>query len=144
MKNLTFKIFESTLYLKYGSMPLNYRSPISTPQQEWMWHHYKHLEPCLFCSGSCIFLQTDDRTHVSVLPDLKYALMLHSCLFSKWDKVKVLTLRLTLKEYSLILTISFYDINQKILRKKDYFQNFSWFQFSVCKLCMIMYISTAP
>ena len=26
-----------------------------------------------------------------------------------------------------ILTTSFYDINQKILRKKGYFQNFSWF-----------------
>ena len=30
-----------------------------------------------------------------------------------------------LKEYSLILITSFYDINQKILRKNYYFQNFS-------------------
>ena len=48
-----------------------------------------------------------------------------------------------LKEYSVILIKSFYDINQQILRKNGYFQNFSWFWFSVCKLCMIMYISTA-
>ena len=32
-----------------------------------------------------------------------------------------------LKEYSLILIASFYDINQQILRKKGYSQNFSWF-----------------
>ena len=50
----------------------------------------------------------------------------------------------SLKEYSVILSTSFYDINQKILRKKDHFLNFSWFWFPVCKLCMIMYISTAP
>ena len=50
---------------------------------------------------------------------------------------------LDLKEYSVILIKSFYDINQQILRKNGYFQNFSWFWFSVCKLCMIMYISTA-
>ena len=30
-----------------------------------------------------------------------------------------------LKEYSVILTTSFNDLNQKILRKKVYFQNFS-------------------
>ena len=48
-----------------------------------------------------------------------------------------------LKEYSVILIKSFYNINQQILRKNGYFQNFSWFWFSVCKLCMIMYISTA-
>ena len=30
-----------------------------------------------------------------------------------------------LKEYSVILTTSFYDINQKILTKKSYFQSFS-------------------
>ena len=48
-----------------------------------------------------------------------------------------------LKEYSVILIKSFYDINQQILRKNGYFQNLSWFWFSVCKLCMIMYISTA-
>ena len=43
------------------------------------------------------------------------------------------------KEYSVILTTSFYDMNQKILtKKKAYFQNFSWFQFYVYKLCMIL------
>ena len=31
----------------------------------------------------------------------------------------------SLKEYSVILTTSFYGMNQKILRKKAYFQNFS-------------------
>ena len=30
-----------------------------------------------------------------------------------------------LKEYSVILIKSFYDINQQILRKNGYFQNFS-------------------
>ena len=49
-----------------------------------------------------------------------------------------------LKEYSVTLSTSFYDINQKILWKKGYFQNFRWFWPSVCKLCMIMHISTAP
>ena len=48
-----------------------------------------------------------------------------------------------LKEYSVILT-SFYDVNQKIQTKKAYFQSFSWFQFHVCKLCMIMCIGIAP
>ena len=33
--------------------------------------------------------------------------------------------RVYLKEYSVILTTSFYDINQKILTKKGYFQSFS-------------------
>ena len=33
----------------------------------------------------------------------------------------------TLKEYSVILIKSFYDIVQQILRKKGYFQNFSLF-----------------
>ena len=32
-----------------------------------------------------------------------------------------------------MLTMSFYDINQKILTKKDNFQTFSWFQFYVDK-----------
>ena len=38
----------------------------------------------------------------------------------------------------------FYDINQKILTKGCYFQNFSWFKFCIYKLCMIMDISIAP
>ena len=51
-----------------------------------------------------------------------------------------------LKEYSVILLQIFLwyeseDINQK---KKAYFQNFSWFQFYVLKLCMIMCISLLP
>ena len=33
--------------------------------------------------------------------------------------------KMELKEHSLILTTSFYDMNQKILSKKGYFQNFS-------------------
>ena len=40
-------------------------------------------------------------------------------------------------EQELILTASFYDMNQKILTKKGYFQNFSWFQLYTYKLCMI-------
>ena len=49
-----------------------------------------------------------------------------------------------LKELSMILTTSFYDMNQKILtKKKGYFQNFSWFQFYIYKLCMIMCIGIA-
>ena len=35
-------------------------------------------------------------------------------------------------------------MNQKILQKKGNFQNFSWFQFYVYKLCMIMCIGIAP
>ena len=50
----------------------------------------------------------------------------------------------TLKRYSLILTTSFYDMNQKIWTRKAYFQNFSWFQFHVFKLCMIMCVSLLP
>ena len=49
-----------------------------------------------------------------------------------------------LKEYSLILTTSFYDKNQKIETKKADFQNFSWFQFYIFKLCMIMCVSLPP
>ena len=30
------------------------------------------------------------------------------------------------------------------INKKGYFQNFSWFQYHVYKLCMIMGIGTAP
>ena len=29
-------------------------------------------------------------------------------------------------------------------QQKGYFQNFSWFQFYVYKVCMIMYTGTAP
>ena len=36
-----------------------------------------------------------------------------------------LTHDMRLKEYSVILIKSFYDINQQILRKNGYFQNFS-------------------
>ena len=47
-----------------------------------------------------------------------------------------------------MLTASFYDINQKILKKKKkkkgYFQNFSWFKFYIHKLCMIIWIGIAP
>ena len=32
-------------------------------------------------------------------------------------------------------------MNQKILTKKAYFQNFSWFQVQIFKLCMIMCVS---
>ena len=40
------------------------------------------------------------------------------------------------KEWSVILTTSFYDINQKILTKNGYFQNFSWFKFYIlCENC---------
>ena len=49
-----------------------------------------------------------------------------------------------LKEYSVILTTSFYDMNQKIKTIKAYFQNFSWFQCCVFKLCMIMCVSLLP
>ena len=47
----------------------------------------------------------------------------------------------------------FHDMHQKILTKKKkkkkkgkkvYLQNFSWFQFYVYKLCMIMCIGIAP
>ena len=51
---------------------------------------------------------------------------------------------LHLKELSMILTTSFYNMNQKILTKKVYFQIFSWFQFYIYKLCMIMCIVIAP
>ena len=34
-------------------------------------------------------------------------------------------LNVMLKEYSVILKISFYDINQKIVKINGYFQNFS-------------------
>ena len=33
-------------------------------------------------------------------------------------------------------------MNQKILTKNAYFQNFSWFQFYIYKLCMIMFIGS--
>ena len=42
------------------------------------------------------------------------------------------------KIYSVILTTSFYDINQKILTKKVYFQNFSWSQIFIYKLCIVI------
>ena len=45
-------------------------------------------------------------------------------------------------KYSVILTISFYDMNQKIYRNKKSLQNFSWLQFYGYKLCMIMCTAT--
>ena len=36
------------------------------------------------------------------------------------------------------------DMNQKILTKKAYLQNFCWFQFYVFKLGMIMCVSLLP
>ena len=59
-----------------------------------------------------------------------------------WYKLKIY--QNGLKEYSQILTASFYDINQKILTRKSYYQNFSEFQFLVYQLCMIMCTGTAP
>ena len=48
------------------------------------------------------------------------------CNESKWAVMMRLgTLIVYLKEYSVILTTSFSDINKKILRKQGYFQNFS-------------------
>ena len=52
-----------------------------------------------------------------------------------------------LSAYTLALALlfaSFYDKNWKIFMKKVYFQNFSWFQYFVYKLCMIMCIDIAP
>ena len=49
-----------------------------------------------------------------------------------------------LKEYSLILTTFFYGKNQKIETKNAYFQNFSWFQFYIFKLYMIVCVSLLP
>ena len=45
-----------------------------------------------------------------------------------------------LKEYSVILTTSFCEMNQKLYSKTAYFQNFSWFQFNICLLCTILCI----
>ena len=43
-----------------------------------------------------------------------------------------------LKEYSVIVTTSFYVKNWRILMQKGYFQNFAWFQYFVNKLFMII------
>ena len=51
---------------------------------------------------------------------------------------------LELKEYSVILTRFFMYESEDINNKKAYFQNFSWFQFYVFMLCMIMYVSLLP
>ena len=37
----------------------------------------------------------------------------------------------------------FYDIYQKILTKMGYFPNFTWFQFYIYQLCMIVCIGIA-
>ena len=47
-----------------------------------------------------------------------------------------------LKEYSVILLqIFLWYESEDINKKQAYFQNFSWFQFYVLKLCMIMCVS---
>ena len=38
----------------------------------------------------------------------------------------------------------FYDKNRTIFTQKFYFQNFSWFQYFVYKLCMLMCIGISP
>ena len=48
------------------------------------------------------------------------------------------------KENSVILTTSFYGMNQKIWTKKAYFQNFSWFQVYIFKLCMPICVPLLP
>ena len=45
-----------------------------------------------------------------------------------------------LKEYWVILTC-FYHMDSEDINKKAYFQNFSWFQFYVSKLWMVMCVS---
>ena len=60
-------------------------------------------------------------------------------------KLYAITLfNLLLKVYSVILTTYFYDMDQKILTQNGFFQNFSWFQFYVYKLSMIMCTGIAP
>ena len=59
----------------------------------------------------------------------------HSRMNTEWFPF----LTLKLKEYLVILTTSFYDIQEKA-----YFQNFSWFQFYVFKLCMIICVLLFP
>ena len=83
------------------------------------------------------FLHHDSVTWLWVVKLLSWQYTAYTCTIIKFIGSCV-------KEYSVILTGSFYDINQKILRQKGYFRNFSWFSFSVCQLCMNMYISTAP
>ena len=57
---------------------------------EWTWcqnvslHQHQHFN-CVFCSRACIFQQTDNSMHISVMPNSKYAVM--SCPSSKLDKV---------------------------------------------------------
>ena len=46
--------------------------------------------------------------------------------------------------HKVIFAKSFYGINQKIQTKKAYFQNLSWFQFHIFKLCVIMCVSLFP
>ena len=40
--------------------------------------------------------------------------------------------------------IFLWNESEDINKKKPYFQNFSWFQFHVFKLCMIMCVSLLP
>ena len=49
-----------------------------------------------------------------------------------------------LKGYSVILTTSFYDMNQMTLTKKSLFPKFQLIPFYISKLCMIMCVSVFP
>ena len=74
--------------------------------------------------------------HLHVLGKMQ---VLHS-----WSTTKETKPWWMLKEYSVIVATSFYDKTRTILMQKDYFQNFTWFQYFVNKLCMIMCINIAP
>ena len=58
-------------------------------------------------------------------------LQLIICSSHKWEWM-------VLKEYSVILNTPFYGHESEDINKKAYFQNFSWFQFYVYKLCKII------
>ena len=66
------------------------------PLWEWMWrqntsHLYKRTSistaPQAFCSRALIFLRHDNSVHVSVLPDVKYAMISRPFSKTKWDQV---------------------------------------------------------
>ena len=95
-------------------------------------------------SHEIIVIVADEMVNYSLVPPGFFIFIFFSSSNQKPIYLLGIKKNIRLKEYSVILTISFHSMNQKIPTKKAYFQNFSWFQFCIFKSCMIMCVSLLP
>ena len=99
---------------------------------ECTWRHFASLHAHQFFNH--ISPWTDSNAHVSVLPNIKYAVTsyIHS-------QSKIKFKRIFSDSNNNFLWHESEDVN----KENTYFQTFSWFQFYIYKLCMILCIGIA-